>query len=700
MSGTLHVLVNAKGGSGATTLAVELAKAAAREKQTVAVVDADLTGRRSMSAILDCAKEFAANRTMSVYSVARVFGVTAIELSDTLENAFAIRSEEMEKLAKSLMQQHRMTIVDCASPFTDVVRPFIQHATRIVIVMEPTMLGSNATRHLIGDLSRFGIPLGRICVATNLRSPKAEITAREIDRALGTVVGEIPRRDDRIAYKMAITELARKLMSMPEEEPLALRGSVSLAASVAAPNSPNGSNGQRNGQANGATQHADEGPVERVVKPRDERRTKLKIEITENVSKRIDVVAASRAHTDGQKIAELRAQINEVISQQLADRDDISLQDRAELQQEIIDELLGLGPLEDLMRDEKVTEIMVNGSQTIYIERAGKITLSDRTFNDERHLRTVIERIIAPIGRRVDESSPMVDARLPDGSRVNAIIEPLALNGSTVTIRRFSKKRLEIDDLVRFGSVPSDAVGLLKAMVESRLNIVVSGGTGSGKTTFLNILSNFIPEGERIVTIEDAAELSLGQDHVVRLESRPSNLEGKGAITIRDLVKNSLRMRPDRIVVGECRSGEALDMLQAMNTGHDGSLTTLHANTPRDALARLETLVLMAGFDLPIRAIREQIASAVDAVVQIERMRDGSRRCTSITEVVGMEGDVVTMQELIKFQFKGIDEDGKVVGEFQFSGVQPHATKKFEEAGIHFDIRELSKLKPAAAAAW
>jgi pilus assembly protein CpaF len=699
MSGTLHVLVNAKGGSGATTLAVELAKAAAREKQTVAVVDADLTGRRSMSAILDCAKEFAANRTMSIYSVARVFGVTAIELSDTLENAYAIRSEEMEKLAKSLMQQHRMTIVDCASPFTDIVRPFIQHATRIVIVMEPTMLGSNATRHLIGDLSRFGIPLGRICVATNLRSPKAEITAREIDRALGTVVGEIPRRDDRIAYKMAITELARKLMSMPEEEPLALRGSVSLPASVA-PNATNGSNGSRNGHSNGAAAHADEPPPERVAKPRDERRTKLKIEITENVSKRIDVVAASRAHTDGQKIQELRAQINEVISQQLADRDDISLQDRAELQQEIIDELLGLGPLEDLMRDEKVTEIMVNGSQTIYIERAGKITLSDRTFNDERHLRTVIERIIAPIGRRVDESSPMVDARLPDGSRVNAIIEPLALNGSTVTIRRFSKKRLEIDDLVRFGSVPADAVGLLKAMVESRLNIVVSGGTGSGKTTFLNILSNFIPEGERIVTIEDAAELSLGQDHVVRLESRPSNLEGKGAISIRDLVKNSLRMRPDRIVVGECRSGEALDMLQAMNTGHDGSLTTLHANTPRDALARLETLVLMAGFDLPIRAIREQIASAVDAVVQIERLRDGSRRCTSITEVVGMEGDVVTMQELIKFQSKGIDEDGKVVGEFQFSGVQPHATKKFEEAGVHFDIRELSKLKPAAAAAW
>jgi pilus assembly protein CpaF len=289
----------------------------------------------------------------------------------------------------------------------------------------------------------------------------------------------------------------------------------------------------------------------------------------------------------------------------------------------------------------------------------------------------------------------MVDARLADGSRVNAIIDPLALDGSTLTIRRFGKKRLGMDDLVRFGSVVPEATSLLKAMVEARLNIIVSGGTGSGKTTFLNILSNYIPSGERIVTVEDAAELLLSQEHVVRLESRPANIEGRGAVTIRDLVKNCLRMRPDRIVVGECRSGEALDMLQAMNTGHDGSLTTLHANTPRDALARLETLVLMAGFDLPVRAIREQVASAVDAVVQIERMRDGSRKVTSITEVVGMEGDIVTMQELIKYQARGVDADGKVIGEFQYTGVQPHYTHRFEEAGVAFDVRELAKLQSA-----
>jgi pilus assembly protein CpaF len=429
---------------------------------------------------------------------------------------------------------------------------------------------------------------------------------------------------------------------------------------------------------------------------RTDRRDKLKSEVHEAVGKRIDIVAASRAHTDGQKIAELRSQIGETTAQLLAERNDIdSIEERSELQQEIIDEILGLGPLEDLMRDPAVSEIMVNGSQTIYVERGGRLTLTDRRFNDERHLRTIIERIIAPLGRRIDESSPMVDARLADGSRVNAIIEPLALDGSTLTIRRFGKKRLGMDDLVRFGSVVPEATSLLKAMVEARLNIIVSGGTGSGKTTFLNILSNYIPPGERIVTVEDAAELLLSQEHVVRLESRPANIEGRGAVTIRDLVKNCLRMRPDRIVVGECRSGEALDMLQAMNTGHDGSLTTLHANTPRDALARLETLVLMAGFDLPVRAIREQVASAVDAVVQIERMRDGSRKVTSITEVVGMEGDIVTMQELIKYQARGVDADGKVIGEFQYTGVQPHYTHRFEEAGVPFDVRELAKLQSA-----
>jgi len=693
MSAAITVLINAKGGSGATTLGLEAARTLKRGNATVALVDADLSGRRTLSVLLDAVRLFDENRTLGVYSLIASNGITAVELTDSLDNAFALRVEEVDSLVDKLAQQHEAVIVDAPAPFAAAVRPFMVRASRYVIVLEPNLLGTSAARALIGDLAKFGIPLARIWIVTNLRGGRAEISARELEKALGgTVVAEIPGKGDR-NFARAIETLAKRLATAPQEPPLtSLRASSSTTAA-----SGGQSLAASNGHADGASSNGHAASVE--MKPQranSERRDRLKAEIHEAVTRRIDVVAASRAHTDGQKIAELRAQISEVTGQLLTERaDSDTVEERAELQQEIIDELLGLGPLEDLMRDAAVSEIMVNGPNVIYVERGGRITLTDRHFNDERHLRTIIERIIAPLGRRIDESSPMVDARLPDGSRVNAIIEPLALDGSTLTIRRFGTKRLCMDDLVKFGSITTEATGLLRAMVEARLNVVVSGGTGSGKTTFLNIMSNYIPNGERIVTIEDAAELLLNQDHVVRLESRPANIEGRGAVIIRDLVKNSLRMRPDRIVVGECRSGEALDMLQAMNTGHDGSMTTLHANTPRDALARMETLVLMAGFELPVRAIREQIASAVDAVVQIERMRDGSRKVTSITEVVGMEGDIVTMQELIRFQPRGVDADGKVLGEFQYTGVQPHYTSRFEEAGVDFDVRSLAKMQSA-----
>src|SRR5678809_794609 len=336
---------------------------------------------------------------------------------------------------------------------------------------------------------------------------------------------------------------------------------------------------------------------------------------------------------------EVRRQIEEIFGK-VIDEEGLALTraERVRMLEQITDEIIGLGPLEPLLRDESVSEIMVNGPRQVYIERAGKLEMTNVVFQNDDHVMRIIDRIIAPIGRRVDESSPMVDARLTDGSRVNAIIPPLSLVGPVITIRKFSASPFTVEDLIRFGTATADMFEFLRACVEARLNIFVSGGTGSGKTTTLNVLSSFIPDDERIVTIEDAAELQLRQEHVVTLESRPANIEGKGAIPIRELVRNSLRMRPDRIVVGECRSGEALDMLQAMNTGHDGSLTTIHANTPRDTLARLETLVLMAGFDLPVRAIREQMASAVDLIVQISRLRDGSRRVTHITEVQGMEG--------------------------------------------------------------
>ena len=350
---------------------------------------------------------------------------------------------------------------------------------------------------------------------------------------------------------------------------------------------------------------------------------------------------------------------------------------------EMIDDVLGFGPIEPLLKEDSISEIMVNGPQQVYVERAGKLVMTDVTFRDDNHVMTVIERIVAPIGRRIDESSPLVDARLPDGSRVNAIIPPLSLVGPCITIRKFSRDPLTVHNLIGFGTMTEGMANFIKACVEGKLNIFISGGTGSGKTTTLNVLSSFIPNEDRIVTIEDAAELQLRQDHVVTLESRPANIEGKGAITIRDLVRNALRMRPDRIVVGEVRSGEALDMLQAMNTGHDGSLTTGHSNSPRDMLSRIETMVLMAGMDLPVRAIREQIASAIDLIIHQARMRDGSRKITQITEVQGMEGDVIVLQDLFTFVQTGKDETGRILGYFGPTGIRPHFLEKLETSGIH-----------------
>ena len=380
---------------------------------------------------------------------------------------------------------------------------------------------------------------------------------------------------------------------------------------------------------------------------------------------------------------EVRRQIEDIFGK-VIDEEGLALTraERVRMLEQITDEIIGLGPLEPLLRDESITEIMVNGPRQVYIERSGKLELTNVVFQNDDHVMRIIDRIIAPIGRRVDESSPMVDARLTDGSRVNAIIPPLSLVGPVVTIRKFSASPFTVDDLIRFGTATADMFDFLRACVEARLNIFVSGGTGSGKTTTLNVLSSFIPNDERIVTIEDAAELQLRQEHVVTLESRPPNIEGKGAIPIRELVRNALRMRPDRIIVGECRSGEALDMLQAMNTGHDGSMSTGHANSPRDMLSRLETMVLMSGVDLPLRAIREQVASAVDLIVQQSRLKDGTRKIVNITEVQGMEGDVIVMQDVFVFEQTGLIE-GKIQGRLKPTGIRPKFVEKFEIMGIN-----------------
>ena len=356
--------------------------------------------------------------------------------------------------------------------------------------------------------------------------------------------------------------------------------------------------------------------------------------------------------------------------------------ERSRIIAEVIDEVLGLGPIEPLLKDDTVTEVMVNSYNQVYVERNGLLVRTDVHFRDDSHVMHIIEKIVSPLGRRIDESSPMVDARLPDGSRVNAIIPPLALKGPAITIRKFAREPFTVKDLIGFDTLTQDMADLLKACVEGKLNIVVSGGTGSGKTTVLNVLSSFIPHDERIVTIEDAAELQLRQDHIVTLESRPANIEGRGLVTIRDLVRNSLRMRPDRIVVGEVRGGEALDMLQAMNTGHEGSMTTGHANSPRDMLSRMETMVMMSGMELPVRAIREQISSAIDIIIQESRLRDGSRKIINLTEVQGMEGDVITLQDIFVFEQTGRDKHGKVLGRFKPTGIRPKFMEKLLAVGI------------------
>src|SRR5215510_10535393 len=380
---------------------------------------------------------------------------------------------------------------------------------------------------------------------------------------------------------------------------------------------------------------------------------------------------------------DVRRTIQDLFEQILAEENIVlSRPERARLFEQIAAEILGLGPLQPLLEDDTITEIMVNGAKNIYIERKGKIHRVPVTFENNDHVMRIIDRIVAPLGRRIDESSPYVDARLPDGSRVNAVIPPISLVGPVLTIRKFSRNPITVEQLVQFGSVTNEAVQFLKACVEARLNIVISGGTGSGKTTLLNVLSGFIPSDERILTIENAAELQLRQEHVVTLESRPPNIEGRGEITIRNLVINSLRMRPERIIVGECRGGETLDMLQAMNTGHDGSMTTAHANTPRDALSRVETMCLMAGMDLPVRAIREQVSSAVDVICQQERMRDGTRKVTTVTEVSGMEGDVITMTDIFVFEQTGM-ENGKIMGRLRPTGLRPKFMDKIETAGIN-----------------
>ena len=694
MSAKVTIVVGGKGGCGATSLCVDFAKASIRRGSTVALVDADLAARRAVAVLLDDVRALDAARSGANISTATMQGMTVVEMTATIDGAFTITPSDADHVATSLLEMHDAVFVDAPQPYAAALRALVMRAQLFVLVVEPSLLGLTGARAAQMELAKFGVPADHVAVVINARDLRPSVSRGDVEQALRCeVVAEIPHHGDRRyvrAIDSALVTFDRLNAAM-----------AALAPSMTVPIGDRRSRGARRDQS------TVQAPAERPAGPQPAtnhahrkilaERDRFKAEIHTALADRIDTVTVSRGVDDATRLAELRAEIADVVNELIAERPEIaSAEDVAHLRQEIIDEALGLGPLEELLRDPSITEIMVNGRDKIFIERAGKIELTAKRFSSDRHVRLIIERIVAPLGRRIDEAQPMVDARLEDGSRVNAIIEPLAIDGPTLTIRKFPSNRMQAGDLTRMGSITEPLVDFLRAAVEARLNILVSGGTGSGKTTLLNVLSNFIPETDRIVTIEDAAELSLAQDHVVRLESRPPNIQGAGEIRIRDLLKNALRMRPDRIIVGECRGGEALDMLQAMNTGHDGSLTTVHANSPRDALSRVETLVLMAGFDLPVRAIREQVAGAIDMIIQIGRMRDGTRKVVSISEVVGLEGEVVTMQEIAYFDQRGIDKDGRVMGDFQFTGVQPMCLKRFEELGITFDMRQLAALPTAA----
>lgn len=698
MSQRVFIVVGAKGGVGATTIAIKLVTELPSTSERV-IVDADLAGKRSLAIYYDLSVELDVGRVIGSAATAKTpKGLLVMELARTYEDGFIQTADSVIRSIQRL-PENALIVVDAPQPFAATVRPFIARSAKIVVVAEPTLMGVGAARAMLAAMDRFGIPDSRIAFVLNDVRGNGELQKSEIERALRMPVNvELPNTSDR-RFGRVFAGLVETLASSPSFEPL-----QNLRQSTEKPIGDRREPRDANAAPAGVEKAGAPGTVEELA---PSSRTsaaidKLKTELHALILTRVDYFAAGRADTDIKKRAELRDQIDKIATEFLAERTDIkSAEEAARIRREVIEEALGLGPLESLLHEEDITEIMVNGHANVFVERNGRIERTTKTFVDDRQVRLVIERIIAPLGRRLDEASPMVDARLADGSRVNAVIEPLAIDGPTLTIRRFGTKRLQVEDLIQIGALTPAVVDFLRACVEARQNILVSGGTGSGKTTLLNALSSFIPRAERIITIEDVAELELDQPHIVRLEARPPNLEGTGGVTIRDLVRNSLRMRPDRIVIGECRGEEALDMLQAMNTGHDGSLTTIHANTARDALARVETMVMMSGYELPLRAIRDQAASAIDIVVQVARLRDGSRRVTEISEITGMEGEVISMQELITYQQRGLSAQGKVLGAFVPTGVQPKCLQRFEELGVHFDPVVFSRMPSTTpAVAW
>jgi septum site-determining protein MinD len=701
----LIAVVGGKGGVGKSVLSANFTVALAKElRARTLLIDADALSCGDQNILLGTAPvktlseitQFTGSinaQTAGSLITKHVSGIGFIGAVRNPTESLKVDSSLIDRPLEDLSQIFQYIVVDLGSTIGDLQVQFLNQASIVLVVTSPEVLSINQASRLIGDFAAATLPTDLVHVVVN-KFGSGSISPTAIQQMLKRpVIGVIPQ-DDSLALasiqrgspfvfsqpqapiSVAHHDLVRRvtggslLQSLKE-----LSRPKTLAMAQRAQSTEIQIDGAKSSSGSGLRR----GPAE----PSDPR-TLLKLLIHQELIKAMDLrKQETDTKGDPEKEEALRKKTQQTITQ-IVDKEKkgLSREERSKIIKEVLDEALGLGPLEDLLAEESVTEIMVNGYNKIFVERSGRLSLSEVTFTSNFHLRNVIRRIVNTVGRQINESSPYVDARLKDGSRVNAVIEPIAIDGPSLTIRKFAKSPITVKHYLEWGTISQSMVDFLKICVENGLNIVISGGTGSGKTTLLNTMSSFIPAHERIVTVEDAAELQLKQEHVVRMETRPANMEGSGAVTIRDLVRNSLRMRPDRIIVGECRGGEALDMLSAMNTGHDGSMTTVHANNPPEAIGRIETLCMMAGMDLPAAAIRKQIGSAIDLIIQISRLSDGSRKVMSITEVLGMSGENVQMTEIFRFKEITFDKNRKIVGQFQAAGRIPKFLEEFERRGI------------------